>query len=257
MNDNSLIAVPNEYLNLNIEKICRICLCESNEMQSLFEEGLAECLKELACVNCDQNDGLPKVLCDTCALEVNKWFKFKLKILKSELILHSLTVERKIERENTITIEESKIDLLDLKTEPTNTTLEVEPLSDTTGCLKEISLERKSQPHVSLTETSNLTKHVKTDNKEKKHQCEECGSRFKKRHLLRDHLRTHTGEKPFCCKVCLRAFGQKNHLRQHMTVIHDNTVQYSSLFFLFCRRIQGKDAMFVIYAKNVFWEPVV
>jgi hypothetical protein len=37
----------NVWTNLQIDRICRVCLNENNEMTQLFEECLAERLKEL------------------------------------------------------------------------------------------------------------------------------------------------------------------------------------------------------------------
>ncbi|KAJ8924945.1 hypothetical protein NQ315_001108 [Exocentrus adspersus] len=56
----------------------------------------------------------------------------------------------------------------------------------------------------------------------KKHSCEQCGRRYKRKMHLIAHIRYECGQEPhFRCDVCLRAFHQKSNLRSHLARIHN------------------------------------
>lgn len=54
----------------------------------------------------------------------------------------------------------------------------------------------------------------------KKHQCKQCGKRFKTRTLLVSHENTHSGAKPYKCKYCAFASAWKNSVRAHVRRLH-------------------------------------
>lgn len=236
MCDNTAIKQV-EYENIDIEKVCRLCLCENTNMQHLFEDDFAQHLRELACVNLNENDELPKVLCDSCAFEVNKWYKFKLKIIKSESILRCIIANRKNENAEA---EVSPEDTSDIKAE-NDTDIDSDRLHCTAKihqcaiCKKELktthSLKRHMKihsgvkPHVchlcnqKFVEAGNLAKHLRKHTNDKKHKCNECGLCFFERNKLQIHMRKHTGEKPYKCRVCCRAFPTASQVQRHMKVI--------------------------------------
>ena len=54
--------------------------------------------------------------------------------------------------------------------------------------------------------------------KDKKHICNECGSRFARKDYLLNHERIHSGEKPFSCNSCDRQFKQQSTLFKHSKI---------------------------------------
>ncbi|XP_014642696.1 PREDICTED: zinc finger protein 891 isoform X1 [Ceratotherium simum simum] len=63
---------------------------------------------------------------------------------------------------------------------------------------------------------SNLILHKKNHKGEKQYECKECGKVFHDSSTLRRHVRTHTGEKPYECNQCGKAFNQKTSLKAHV-----------------------------------------
>lgn len=209
-----------EYQNINIEKVCRLCLCDNNNMQCLFKENFIRYLKELAHVDIDESDALPKLLCEKCALEVNKWYKFKLKIVKNDYILRSLIGKRKISDDKILIC--------------TQTGAEINNMHLCIVCNKQVktinSLKRHMKIHSGIKphtcpvcnqqflEQGNLKKHLRKHQNRKEHECNDCGLKFYERNKLQIHMRKHTGEKPFKCELCTRAFATVSQVQRHMKV---------------------------------------
>uniref|UniRef100_A0A671WWR7 C2H2-type domain-containing protein n=1 Tax=Sparus aurata TaxID=8175 RepID=A0A671WWR7_SPAAU len=63
---------------------------------------------------------------------------------------------------------------------------------------------------------SDIVKHMRTHNREKRFRCSVCSKLFSLRGNLTRHLVVHTGEKPFSCSVCGTKFTQKSSLNLHL-----------------------------------------
>ncbi|XP_063965239.1 RB-associated KRAB zinc finger protein-like [Lytechinus pictus] len=66
-----------------------------------------------------------------------------------------------------------------------------------------------------------LNAHMRTHSNKKRHQCPQCGRRFRVKNTLIVHMRTHSGEKPYECSVCGRRFSQSGALTTHLKTHSD------------------------------------
>lgn len=64
-----------------------------------------------------------------------------------------------------------------------------------------------------------LSEHLRTHEKDRPHECTECGQRFTQSTQLNVHRRCHTGARPYPCRICKRCFTHSNalmlHIRRH------------------------------------------
>src|SRR5277367_5848764 len=54
----------------------------------------------------------------------------------------------------------------------------------------------------------------RSNESERKYQCDTCGKRFRAPSLLKRHERSHSGEKPFECTECGQKFSLKSYLTE-------------------------------------------
>lgn len=73
--------------NLELDKICRICLAMKREMRPLFGEMVAEMLMEIAKIQIEQLDGWPDKICIQCIHQVSRCHAFKTRVEKSDTTL--------------------------------------------------------------------------------------------------------------------------------------------------------------------------
>ena len=53
-----------------------------------------------------------------------------------------------------------------------------------------------------------------------RHECQDCGKKFRNPCHLRTHRVVHTGEKPFACETCSSRFTQKGDLKKRIQRFH-------------------------------------
>ena len=83
---------------------------------------------------------------------------------------------------------------------------------------------------IKFTQKVNLQQHTKRLHEESDHQknqhgpfrheCQDCGKKFRNPCHLQTHRVVHTGEKPFACETCSSRFTQKGDLKKHILRFH-------------------------------------
>ncbi|XP_066260460.1 zinc finger protein 420-like [Euwallacea similis] len=187
-----------ESVNPIIDKICRSCMREGDEMQNVFEKTigkeddamlLCDVLMACAAVEISAEDGLPHLLCNTCEIKLSSAYEFKQQCEKSDTALREYTQqESRSGREEAIVIQpDVHEEFFDEDDEDDM------PLS-------------KRKCSVSSTELT----------------CTYCLKLCSSRRDLRGHLRQHLGDEMRYCPLCPLKFGRTNHLMRHMK-IHDKS----------------------------------
>ncbi|XP_058831104.1 zinc finger and SCAN domain-containing protein 2 [Topomyia yanbarensis] len=101
--------------NLELDKICRICLAVKKEMRPLFGEMVAEMLMEVAKIQIEQMDGWPDKICIQCIHQVSRCHAFKTRVEKSDSTLRqyikgiTVVVEEHIPKELTLDVQRQQI----------------------------------------------------------------------------------------------------------------------------------------------------
>ncbi|XP_053676154.1 zinc finger protein 26 [Anopheles nili] len=108
--------------NIELDKICRICLVVKKEMRPLFGEMVAEMLMEIAKIQIDQMDGWPDKICVQCIHQVSRCHAFKTRVEKSDIALRQyikgITVIPEQQQKVSLQAEMPKINLNPPKLQP-------------------------------------------------------------------------------------------------------------------------------------------
>ncbi|XP_050307631.1 zinc finger protein 420-like [Anthonomus grandis grandis] len=194
-----IMMIPEE-VQLMIEKICRSCMCESAEMNNVFEKMvnaqeenilLSHMIMACSAVQISLGDGLPYLLCNNCEEKLNIAYEFKVQCEKSDTALRELTGQQeksKTDTEEAIVIQPDVHDSLYEEDEE-----------------DEIPLAKRRR---SISQ-NDLT-------------CTHCLKLFTSPQGLRVHIRQHTGDGMRYCPLCPLKYSRTNHLMRHMKD-HDET----------------------------------
>ncbi|KAJ8960775.1 hypothetical protein NQ318_020069 [Aromia moschata] len=165
-------------LGLIVDKICRCCMTENENMHNLFEnkphiEGscsvlLSEMLIACASVEVLFGDGLPYNLCDSCKKRLHNAYEFRLRCQESNCIFRELN---NVESKDNIMKEE-------------NIFVQSNDISEEQG-------ERPQLEHV--------LKQGRPKKKDNGFPCSFCHKMLRTKRGLQGHLRVHTGEKMSQC----------------------------------------------------------
>ncbi|XP_065218187.1 uncharacterized protein LOC135844028 isoform X2 [Planococcus citri] len=85
--------------HLNLYQVCRLCLCELNgsSFVPIFDNkdsNLPYKIKSCFSISVDETDRLPNVLCPACTRDVERFYKFKEKVIKNNAFLKSYVFQR-------------------------------------------------------------------------------------------------------------------------------------------------------------------
>ncbi|CAG9865144.1 unnamed protein product [Phyllotreta striolata] len=211
----------NKESDLMIDKICRCCMCENEDMQNMFEkksdEGTDDCnallsdmLAACASVEVSSGDGLPSNLCKNCEEKLKSAYEFRRLCQKTDTTLRDLTQDTKknVRQEEDIIVQPDVHD--DVFDDEDNVPL--------------LERGKKKRGRPRKKPTDNLT-------------CTFCHKVLQTQKGLRVHLRSvtttthysiklhsfrrsHTGEKLKYCLFCDAKYTRTNHLIRHIST-HD------------------------------------
>lgn len=72
---------------LNLNKICRTCLCERNDLKPIFNACLPDMLMNCTSIEVKEDDELPKSVCVPCFHDLSRFYCFKNKVEKCDRYL--------------------------------------------------------------------------------------------------------------------------------------------------------------------------
>lgn len=186
-----------EDIQLMIDKICRSCMCESEEMHNVFERTsgpaddtmlLSDMLMACASIQIMTGDGLPYLLCSTCEVKLSSAFEFKQQCEKSDNALRELTNQQG-SKTNT-----NKEEDIIIQPDVHESLFEGDDEDD-------LPLAKRKRSKTDL--PADLT-------------CSYCMKVLSTRKGLRVHLRQHTGDGMRYCPICPAKYTRTNHLMRHM-----------------------------------------
>nr|CAH7748700.1 unnamed protein product [Callosobruchus chinensis] len=195
----------NEDADLEIDKICRCCMFQNENMHNIFESKnpanhgavlLSEMLVACASVEVKMDDNLPKSLCEVCREKLNNCYEFRTQCQKSDSRLRKLTTP---ESKTSTKLEENIVVQPDV---PDN-------LFDEEDEIPLIYRREKRKRDVKeKKEDSNLIS------------CTVCHKVLHSRKGLKMHMRQHASDKVKNCLFCDAKYTRTNHLMKHLST-HD------------------------------------
>ncbi|XP_044730172.1 zinc finger protein 664-like [Chrysoperla carnea] len=233
--------------DIEINTICRTCLSTNRSIKQIFEVEKVEAvkfvtiLKECTSIQISIDDDLPKGLCQTCIDQVFNYYEFKRQSLLSEKKLLNIfknNIAYKNEELSNYSAEKVEVKN-EMHDDDDNSTGEFVTYEDyyylngvavsvktlkTDDEILENDLEEGNEevgdPDFELKcdkcdatfgSISSLTKHRRSDHKEKKHKCQTCGKSFMTAGVLFNHELSHG----FNCTSCFRKFDTSEELETH------------------------------------------
>ncbi|XP_053665160.1 zinc finger protein 774 [Anopheles marshallii] len=101
--------------NIELDKICRICLAVKKEMRPIFGDMIANMLMEFAKIQIEQMDGWPDKICVQCIHQVSRCHAFKTRVERSDIALRQyikgITVTVEPENKDCVPAEIAKMSL--------------------------------------------------------------------------------------------------------------------------------------------------
>ncbi|XP_023017036.1 uncharacterized protein isoform X2 [Leptinotarsa decemlineata] len=197
----------NKEVELMIDKLCRCCMRENENMHNIFEiKGgpdpteptilLSDMLVACASIEVTSGDGLPNNLCEGCEEKLKNLYEFRRQCQKSDSALRELT---HIDTKNNVSRTEE-----DIVIQP-DVLGDVFDEEDDLPLVRRGAKRKRGRPKKKVTDSL---------------ACTYCKKVLHTKKGLRVHLRSHTGEKLRYCLFCDAKYTRTNHLIRHITT-HD------------------------------------
>ncbi|XP_060518898.1 zinc finger protein 84-like isoform X2 [Cylas formicarius] len=177
--------IPEDIQSM-LDKICRSCMCEREEMNNIFEKNggetmlLSDMLMACTSLVIVSGDGLPNLLCNICQNKLSSAFEFKQQCEKSDTALREVTQKNE---------HHQKIDIIVQQAVYNDDEDDVPLLRRKRG--------RPLKSEMSL-------------------QCKYCLRVMQSKKALETHLRHHAGDGMRYCPICPLKYSRTNHLVRHM-----------------------------------------
>lgn len=203
----------------------------------------------------EENDGLPRNICDGCLYKCCAWQSFKKQCEQSEQTLRQKFCISYNNKSDVTTIKTTTTAEPEHSKSTANINLLINVIESEINEYEEIKPETTEQSDVNNTgfETamaididSRSSQVNAQDNKENQHckssitevtsaskqsvkfTCEKCLETFRNADRLASHLRIHLGQKPEICKICEKEFNNLRALRRHR-LKHNDMKQYKCM----------------------------
>ncbi|KAF5297721.1 hypothetical protein FQA39_LY12052 [Lamprigera yunnana] len=207
--------------------ICRACLTEDGDFQSVFEYEencgltiqLSEMIMTYTSLQIMLGDGLPEQICSTCAKTVVQMYLFKQQCeesdstLRNEINRHANKVY--ITEEHQLTAEALNIDpyLIDVVVKPEVGTENDEIILN--NDISTLNVQDNHETHIvaSKDRSGEEESDVKVD---EKFICDICYDVFSRVSHLNKHKKVHSMLNEYVCNMCNNSFAQKDLLLRHL-----------------------------------------
>uniref|UniRef100_A0A1L8DIX4 C2h2-type zn-finger protein n=1 Tax=Nyssomyia neivai TaxID=330878 RepID=A0A1L8DIX4_9DIPT len=214
-------VVGEVILEYNIEKLCRLCLKEDENVRSIFgkENGqtFTEIIMACAGIQIQENDGMPDKMCGLCEGHVESAYKFRTKVQANDASLREFMVHKFPERFKSNEIHPNTLEgnpILDLKPDQefqnVEFTLSIEP--DVSFGV-DMDTDVAGEEVIEYLETDDDLKPVFESVSEEQSQeenamvCHVCNDGFSDINELKEHIEsTHTRHKVKQCRTCRTQF---------------------------------------------------
>ncbi|XP_050310522.1 zinc finger protein ZFP2-like [Anthonomus grandis grandis] len=238
-----------EVVHIDINKLCRTCLNESNDMRSIFlpesstggnDILIADMLMNFTKIQISNEDGLPVYVCLQCAMQIGRAYYFKQLCEQSDASIRQyLGKPLNNTKQDTLSADslpEQNSDFsqcfLDVSIDSSTSDSEEDEFRqiDTLPAAK-VPQDPTSEKIMAQQQLLKLARSQKSKNRKKKNKrdiedavpkkrvigvCNVCKKKFRDMKFLRKHLRSHIEDRPFKCDQCSRAFTEENYLNNHL-----------------------------------------
>lgn len=230
---------------VDLDKICRSCLTQDNELTSIFHTMNSEHIKVsdmmASCtflLDMGEHDGLPSQICLQCYNAINQAYNFKQQCEKSDNVLKNLLKEH-LQNVKVVKIE----NMLEENDEPDNNSKYSDEL---TADEEYLPMEDVAMiEEVDIAENNTIVEAVDFDERiNMVYECGDCYITFQNANELNDHaLICHDNEQgdakesTFSCSNCGKKFKNIDVLRNHIRICeihecHHCNKQFKSIGYL-------------------------
>ncbi|KAL3280961.1 hypothetical protein HHI36_004186 [Cryptolaemus montrouzieri] len=216
----SKVFIKNKKMVDCLLNICRACLTEQGEFQSVFVSDessgmnihLAEMLMACASIQVTFGDGLPEQICKTCAEKTINLFLFKVKCEESDSKLRNQLGKSPLKEDFiSLSFDDDDIDVSDSKIISESQTPSPEFNNEGNLSLEEIRI--KNEVHAFSDESEN--EDPEGGGKINFYKCKMCPKVYNRSSNLLRHEKFHLNDQLHQCSICDKKFMRNDLLERH------------------------------------------